>query len=92
MGSSKKPAGCQGQAAFGGCFANLDSLPSFCKGLEAAGLGVDMRKMYALSILPPSARPQGREHGSQDKLPNIRILCRQFFSPFKKSLDDIPIM
>lgn len=34
--SSKKVSGCQGQAAFGGCFANLDSLPPFCKGLEAA--------------------------------------------------------
>ena len=34
--SSKKVSVCQGRAAFGGCFANLDSLPPFCKGLEAA--------------------------------------------------------
>ena len=70
--SSKKTSVCQGRAAFGGCYANLDSLPPFCKGLEAARVeGIFLRHMYALSILPPSARPQGREHGSQDKLPNI---------------------
>lgn len=34
--SSKKVSVCQGRAAFGGCFANLDSLPPFCKELEAA--------------------------------------------------------
>ena len=64
MRSSKKSADCQGRAAFGGCFANLDSLPSFCKGLEAAGLEVDMRKMYALSVThsPLALKGEGTAH------------------------------
>ena len=33
-----------------------------------------MRCMYTLSIHPPSARPQGREHGSQDKRAAFRPL------------------
>lgn len=53
--SSKKSSFCQGQAAFGGCYANLDSLPSFCKGLEAARVEGDF---CAICILCPSPTPR----------------------------------
>lgn len=45
---------------------------------NCGGVGGYMRCMYTLSIHPPSARPRGREHGSQDKGAAFRPLQALF--------------
>lgn len=65
--SSKKPPVCQGRAARWAVASQTLTACQFLQRADCGGVGGSMRCMYALSIHPPSARPQGREHGSQDK-------------------------
>lgn len=63
---SKKPSVCQGQAARGAVASQTLTACQFLQRADCGGVEGNMRRMYTLSIHPPSARPQGREHGSQD--------------------------
>lgn len=68
---SKKPSFCQGQAARWAVAVQTLTACRFLPRASCGGVGGRMRCMYTLSNHPPPARPQGREHGSQDRLSNI---------------------
>ena len=71
---SKKPPVCQGQAARWAVALQTLTACHFLQRADCGGVGGNMRCKYTLSIHPPSARPQGREHGSQDRSSNISTL------------------